>query len=235
MGNPFSRWPQVVLRRRAGLRAMRLRLDARQGGFVLSAPPRVSLRVLEAFLSDHEDWMIRQAEAHNRVELSGFGEEILLRGQKVSVVRSGRLRGIAGLVDGQLVVPGDPSSCARRVRDFLKMEARRDILRLVTEKAENAGVTVRAVSLRDQRARWGSCTPDGRLSFSFRLVMAPPEVLDYVVAHEVAHLLHLNHGASFWQACARLASVEDIRTCRQWLRQHGPHLQAVRLSTPERN
>ncbi len=224
---PFARWPDVSLCRRSGMKTVRLRIDPRRGGFLLSCPRRVSLRALEDFLSGQEAFMAGQRSEHRPVAVCGAGEEIPLRGHAVPVVWAGGLRGHASVVEGRLLVPGDRAACARRVRDFLKAEARRDILPLVAEKVAMAGVRVRGVSFRDPRARWGSCSPDGRLSFSFRLVMAPPEILDYVVAHEVAHLLHHDHGAAFWRACAGLLSAPGVAGCRAWLRANGAALQAV--------
>jgi len=224
---PFPEWPQVALRRSSRARSLRLRLDARRGGFVLSAPARASLAALREFLAQHRGWMEGQAAGHVPVILRGEGEVIPFHGRELQVWRTGHLRGVVEIADGKLLVPGEAASCARRVFDFLRQQARRDIVPLVHEKAKAAGASFRRISFRDQRSRWGSCSADGGLSFSFRLVMTPPEVMDYVVAHEVAHLLHHHHGPDFWEACARLSISPDIRTCRAWLKRHGAGVQAI--------
>ncbi len=115
---------------------------------------------------------------------------------------------------------GQPAHTERRVRDFLKAEARRQIVERAQAKAAIAGRKIRRISLRDTRSRWGSCASGGNLNFSWRLVLAPDGVLDYVVAHEVAHLVHMNHSPAFWQTVATLTDA-DVKAQRAWLRRHG--------------
>jgi predicted metal-dependent hydrolase len=125
-----------------------------------------------------------------------------------------------------IVGGGEAAHVARRVKDFLRGEARRIIAPLAHDKAAQIGKRIRRFSLRDSRTRWGSCSSSGSLSFSWRLVMAPPHVVDYLAAHEVAHLLEQNHGARFWQRCAELAA-EEIAPSRLWLRKHGEAILAI--------
>ncbi len=121
-----------------------------------------------------------------------------------------------------LLVAGREDHLARRVRDWIKSEARDVLTARSRELAVRIDRPVRLVRISDPRSRWGSCSPDGRLSYSWRLVLAPSFVLDYVVAHEVAHLVHLNHGQRFWRLVVELAG--DIDTPRAWLHRHGPRL-----------
>ena len=134
--------------------------------------------------------------------------------------------GRAGVVrDGdRLIVSGHSDFFARRVRDWLKREARRRIAGLAHAKAGRIGCKVARVSVRDQQSRWGSCSSNGNLSFSWRLILAPEEVLDYVVAHEVAHLAEPNHSPRFWELVDRLSDHAEFS--RKWLRAHGPGLHA---------
>ena len=81
------------------------------------------------------------------------------------------------------------------------------------------------MTFKDTRSRWGSCTSDGRLAFSWRIVMAPPYVIDYLAAHEVAHLAEMNHGPRFWTACRRLCPRTD--EAKAWLKRHGTMLHAI--------
>jgi predicted metal-dependent hydrolase len=113
---------------------------------------------------------------------------------------------------------------ARRVRDWLKQEARMRISELARQKATLIGKTVRQVSVRDTSSRWGSCSHAGNLSFSWRLILAPYEVFDYVVSHEVAHLQEFNHSDAFWAVVEQLSPGHE--RWRHWLAAHGPRLYA---------
>ena len=124
-----------------------------------------------------------------------------------------------------LVVAGDAAHLRRRVIDFLKREARRDLEPRILHHASALGVTVKAIRLRDQTSRWGSCTGSGHLSFSWRLVMAPPYVLDYLAAHEVAHLREMNHSRRFWRLVEALCP--QTRQARAWLNAEGAKLHAI--------
>ena len=108
-----------------------------------------------------------------------------------------------------LCVAGGVEHIERRVHDYLKREARKDLQKASQAYAEELGVRVKRVSIRDQSSRWGSCTSAGSLSFSWRLILAPPYVLDYLAAHEVAHLVEMNHSARFWRVVA-----QGLRPCR---------------------
>jgi predicted metal-dependent hydrolase len=120
----------------------------------------------------------------------------------------------------------------RRVVDYLKRQARRDIEASVTRHATKLRRRPTSVRLRDPRSRWGSCSADGALSFSWRLVMAPAYVLDYLAAHEVAHLKEMNHGPRFWTLVERLCPrTQEAET---WLKQYGPTLHAVIVEAPQR-
>jgi hypothetical protein len=122
-------------------------------------------------------------------------------------------------------VPGDPAHVKRRVLDFLKAEAREDLAQASAHYAARMGVDYRRISIRDQRSRWGSCSAGGDLSYSWRLILAPPYVLDYVAAHEVAHLRHLDHSPRFWRLV--LSHCEDAAKARNWLRANGQEVHRV--------
>ncbi len=131
-------------------------------------------------------------------------------------------RRVARIEDGALVVGGDAAGLARRVERLLRAEALRRIAARVAVHAAALGVRPAAVRLKDTRTRWGSCAPDRTLSFTWRLVMAPDWVLDYVVAHEVAHLREMNHGPRFWALCESRTPHRAAATA--WLKRHGPGL-----------
>jgi hypothetical protein len=122
----------------------------------------------------------------------------------------------------EIRVSGRPEHAARRLRDWLHAEARSDLDARVGWHARSLGLTPRRITVRDQSSRWGSCSTTGALSFSWRLVLAPPMILDYVAAHEVAHLAEMNHGPRFWALVAR--TMPQMDEARRWLQVYGMDL-----------
>lgn len=125
-------------------------------------------------------------------------------------------------------VAGGADFTERRVHDYLKREARKDLHKASLEYAEELGVRVKRVSIRDQSSRWGSCTSAGSLSFSWRLILAPPYVLDYLAAHEVAHLVEMNHSPRFWRVVARVCP--SVERAKNWLDTYGNDLHRYGIS-----
>ena len=121
-----------------------------------------------------------------------------------------------------LCVAGAEPHLARRVRDFLKREAKSDLETASRQAAAKLGVAIKRVSIRDQSSRWGSCSTTGVLSYSWRLILAPPFVLDYLAAHEVAHLVELNHSRRFWRLVERICP--HVTRAKTWLDVHGGDL-----------
>ena len=124
--------------------------------------------------------------------------------------------------DRLLCVAGEAEHVSRRITDYLKRQAKRDVEIAVKHYAEKLGVTFRRISIRDQASRWGSCSTTGMLSFSWRLVLAPRYVLDYLAAHEIAHLVEMNHSARFWRVLRRICP--DLERAKAWLDVHGTDL-----------
>ena len=118
-----------------------------------------------------------------------------------------------------------PDHVGRRVATFLKKEARTDLERLVKLHAGTIGAKVSSITMKDTRSRWGSCSSQGNLSFSWRILMAPPMVIDYLAAHEVAHLQEMNHGPRFWALCKRLCP--HMEEAKAWLKRYGSQLHAI--------
>lgn len=151
------------------------------------------------------------------------GAEVPLFGEPHRVRHRPDRRGAVWCEGGEIHVAGQPEHLPRRLKDWLTAELRARLVPLVHAKAARAGRPVRRITVRDTRSRWGSCGPDAAMSFSWRLVLAPPEVLDYLVAHEVAHLVHLNHGPRFW-ALARMLCDGPIEGPQAWLKTNGETL-----------
>ncbi len=204
-------------------RARRISISLDGGGSVrLTLPRRTSLRQGLDFAEDKANWILDQLNAlPERVPFEDGAILPLLGADHVICHQPAARRGV-WCADGAIRVSGQREHLPRRVGDFLKAEARREISRRAKEKAGIVGRPVRRITLRDTTSRWGSCTSDGNLSFTWRLILAPEDVLDYVVAHEIAHLKHLNHGSRFWALVARLTA--DVTRSRRWLRENGDRL-----------
>lgn len=219
----------VRIRLKANPRAQRylLRLPADQSGPVLTVPKGGNLARAEHFARQHIDWLVERLQ--DRPDHIAFraGDKVPLRGEEHIIVPTGKLRGLVSTgqtADGlpALLVPGADDHMPRKVTAWLKEQARADLTRCAEEHARTIGAKIAAISVRDTRSRWGSCASNGRLSFSWRLVLAPPDILDYVAAHEVAHLKEMNHSARFWRLCEQLAP--QTPSARQWLKDNGRHL-----------
>jgi predicted metal-dependent hydrolase len=212
---------EIRLRRSSRARRMVLRVAPSGRGPTLTLPPEVPIAKARAFLSDHEGWLRQHLAASLTGTAAGDGA-VLPFGDASIVVRTGARRlALAGAV---LEVPGASEQAGPRVAAWLREEARRACVEGVDRYAGALGLPAGRISLRDPRSRWGSCTATGDLMFSWRLAMAPPSVLDYVVAHEVAHLAELNHSPRFWAVVRRLRP--DYEPARDWLRRHGASLHA---------
>ena len=215
---------EVRLRRNARARRMVLRVASSGRGPTLTLPPGVPVAHARAFLDDHEGWLRSHVEAGAARRPVGEGS-ILPFGAGTLTVRAhgGRptLRTHVGPGD-VLAVGGCRDTLGPRVAAWLREEARAACVAGVERHAAALGLRPGRITLRDPRSRWGSCTAGGDLMFSWRLVMAPAAVLDYVVAHEVAHLAELNHSPRFWAVVRRLCPAMDAE--RAWLRRNGAEL-----------
>lgn len=216
----------VRWRRSTRARRVSLRIDARAGEVVVTLPPRAGRRAGMALLTTHAAWVMERLAALSPHIALEPGSEVPLGGVP-HVIRHvpEAERDTAWLEPGAILVPGKLEQVPRRVAEFLRAEAMRRIQVLSAGHAALLGVKAKALRLKDTRSRWGSCAPDGTLAFSWRLVMAPDWVLDYVVAHEVAHLRELNHSDRFWAHVARLTPHRDAAV--EWLRANGPALLRV--------
>jgi predicted metal-dependent hydrolase len=208
--------------RSARARRVSLRIDARAGEVVVTLPMRAGRRAGMALLTTHAAWVMQRLAALAPTLAFAPGVEIPLGGRPHVIRHDPTARGGAFLDGATIVVTGAPEFLARRVRDFLRAEAKRRIAVLAEGHATTLGVKIAAIRLKDTNSRWGSCAPDGTLAFSWRLVMAPDAVLDYVVAHEVAHLRELNHSHRFWAHVERLSPNREA--AQDWLRENGPAL-----------
>jgi predicted metal-dependent hydrolase len=215
---------RVLWRRSARARRVSLRIDPREGSVIVTLPPRAAVSAGRALLMDHAGWVAERLARLPTAIVLGDGAEVPVDGRPIRIRHTPEKRG-TGIVAGELHVSGTVEFLPRRVIDFLRAEARRRLTVAALDKARLAGLPARRVVVKDTRTRWGSCTADGTLMFSWRLVMAPPEVQDYVVAHEVAHLRHMDHSQRFWAQVALLTPHRAHAT--RWLAQGGAGLMRI--------
>ena len=211
-------------RRSSRARRISLKIDMVRGRVVLVVPTSVGKTRALDFLKRHAAWVeARLAEMPEPMPFA-HGATVPVLGVPHRIHGDPRtLRGRVERVEQVINVPGASEHLPRRLTDYLKAEAKREIGTRARAKAAIIGASIKALTLRDTTSRWGSCNRAGRLSFSWRLILAPESVLDYVVAHEVAHLAEMNHGPRFWKLCAHL-SEGDSTTARAWLSRHGHQL-----------
>jgi predicted metal-dependent hydrolase len=209
-------------------RRLSMRVDAVRNVVRVSTPPQVSDADIKLFIGRHMAWLQQRLSAvpprlpfHDGAVVPILGVEHRIRHQPESRMAT-RIAALNG--EAVILVGGDPSFLNRRVTDFLKARSRQLLLERARQKAEQLNARLASVTVRDTKSRWGSCSAGGRLSFCWRLIMAPEPVFDYVVAHEVAHLREMNHSQRFWDVCASL--TPDVRGPREWLRANGALLHA---------
>jgi hypothetical protein len=216
---------EITLRRSARARRFSLRVSALDGRVTLTLPPRAREAEAMAFARSHEDWLRRALTRIAPGEAVGIGSDLPFEGRLLRLVPG---TGRALRIDGdQLLVPGDPAQAGARVAAWAKARARDRLVAASDHYAAQIGRKVTQIALRDTRSRWGSCSAEGRLMYSWRLILAPPRVLDYVAAHEVAHLVEMNHSPAFWAVVGRL--YPGWQAERAWLRGQGSQLHGYRF------
>jgi predicted metal-dependent hydrolase len=216
----------LVVRAVKSARVMRMRFDSGRNVLKLTCTARVSRNAALAWAADQRDWIDTQLSAALPPNPFAPGACFPLEGQDVSIDwRADRPRTVR-LAGSFLQCGGPAEGLSKRVENFLRRRAIELLSRETAEFAAAAGVTAKAVSVGDADTRWGSCSANGRIRYSWRLICAPPQARRYVVAHEVAHLVHLNHGAQF-KALERRLFGPGVVEARALLRRHGPRLKRV--------
>jgi predicted metal-dependent hydrolase len=217
----------VRVRRHRQARRYTLRIQAATREVILTMPPRGSLKEAREFAQKHGGWIAARLGRLPKATPFAHGLSIPLRATPHRIVHRPYVRGTvwtetAGNGDKLLCVAGDAPHVNRRVTNYLKQEARRDLEAASRRYAQQIGVKIKRITVRDQSSRWGSCSTTGALSYSWRLIFAPPFVLDYLAAHEVAHLVEMNHSPRFWRLLAQLSP--SMKRAKTWLDVHGTDL-----------
>lgn len=202
-----------------------LKVDPYAGEILVTAPSKRTMGEAIAFAREREGWIASQLD--ERLRARPFGENMIVPflGVLHVIRRSGGprtpVRAVAG-PPASIHAGGEEAHLNRRLTDWMKREARKALTERVDKYCEALGKTRGAIRIRDTRTRWGSCSSDGVMSFSWRLIMAPPAILDYVAAHECVHLVHMNHSPAFWRKVASLGV--DPRGAENWFNDHGAAL-----------
>ncbi len=212
----------VELRRSARAQRLTLRVDPRTGIARVVAPLHVAPGDIARFVVAHAEWLRRRLAAVPPYLPFADGAVVPVLGMDHVVRHVPGARPPVRRGGGVIEVGGGAEHLARRLRDYLIAEARREVTVRSHAKAAAIGRRVAGLTVRDTRSRWGSCSPDGRLSYCWRLILTPDRVLDYVVAHEVAHLVELNHSRRFWAVVRDLC--DHIAESRAWLKANGARL-----------
>jgi predicted metal-dependent hydrolase len=216
-------------------RATRITLRIEPGGraLKLTIPYGLHHQRVDEFLERHQGWLEQRFSKISAPNHLSDGAMLPVRGVPHRIKHTGKLRGLTKLDRDETGAPiisvsGLPELTAKKLLRFLKDEARADLERLVAYHASFVKKPVKSITLKDTRSRWGSCSHEGNLSFSWRIVMAPESVIDYLAAHEVAHLDQMNHGPNFWALCHRLCPHTE--EAKAWLKTHGSSLHAIDFS-----
>jgi len=216
----------IEIRPIRGARRLRLRYDEARGVLKLTCPARTSRRSALSWALDQRDWIATQLAQSSPLEPFEPGAVIPVAGSDTRLVWVEREPRTPRLVSGELRSGGPRAGFERRITSFLKRLALDTMSAEAAEFAAAAGVTARAISVGDPDSRWGSCSSEGKIRLSWRLIMAPPEARRHVVSHEVAHLVHLNHGPEFKALEARLFGP-GLAKAKTALRRVGPRLRRL--------
>jgi hypothetical protein len=217
----------VAVKRRASARRMTLRVSQATGEVTLTLPERADFAAGRDFALRHGGWIAARIAKRPMSTPFEPGELIPLRGVPHRIVHWSRVRGLTRAAldqDGApiITVSGEGGHVSRRVKDFLRRQALEDLEQAVRRHTAALGIPARKITIRDTTSRWGSCSSKGHLSFSWRLILAPPLVLDYLAAHEVAHLKEMNHSHRFWALTHRLCPKTE--EAEAWLKRNGASL-----------
>ncbi|HTT48686.1 MAG TPA: SprT family zinc-dependent metalloprotease [Pseudolabrys sp.] len=217
----------VRLRRHRQARRYTLRIHSVTREVVLTMPPRGSLKQAQEFAQRHGGWVAARLGRLPEPAPFAHGTVIPVRGVDHRIMHRRGRRGTVWIESGEagerlLCVAGEEPHIERRISDYLKREVKGDLEAASRRAAADLGVSFRRVSIRDPSSRWGSCSTTGVLSYSWRLIFAPPFVLEYLAAHEVAHLVEMSHSRRFW--CVVEGICPHVARAKSWLDAHGADL-----------
>ena len=195
----------VKLSRHPRAKRLILKQDGKTAVFKITLPPYGSVHQAQEFIQSQKDWILKRYQKEASAQSFTPGQEVPLYGEKVTLTHDAtRLRGLVKRQENHIIIPGDQHHFHRRFVDYIKTDLRHYMTPYIHDKASRIGKTVNRIRIADQKTRWASCSTRGTLSFSCRLIFTPKYVIDYIIAHEVAHLQHMNHSKDFWALCMHL-------------------------------
>lgn len=220
-------FPDIEIRKNNRAKRLSLRANVKKRVVELVVPPRVSRSAIQRFVSLNQNWINEKQQSFpdqcNIVDGAKFlfkGKEMLL-----DIERTANRGTDIHHDNGMMYIKTSRDDVSNNVKRWVIDEAKASLAPLVHQKAQSIRKTVERVDFRDTASRWGSCSSTGRIMLSWRLIMAPDYVFDYVVAHEVAHLKHMDHSKQFWNLCYDLVDPKyDANAARQWLKENGNSL-----------
>ena len=216
-----ERLPLVIKRHRRAKRIC-LRYNPTQHTISLTLPRHTRVSVGLQFLMQKSEWLMDTLHEIPEKKQIKPGVVVPLLGARVRIKHEPTLEDRYYLDDEALYIGGPREQFQKRLIETLRTIAVSAIDEIASKHARKIGRRIQRISVRDTRSRWGSCSSNGNLAFSWRLVFAPFEVMEYVVAHEVAHLRHMNHSKNFWELVGYLSP--DFEAAKDWLRLHGKEL-----------
>ena len=206
----------------AHARKLSLRIDAKSLIPILTVPRGYNYKKALGFIQKQRSWIEEQLKKIPPRREFADGDKIAINGTELEIKHCPELRCGVIIEDGFLKVSGEKTFLSRRVRDFIKEQAQKILYELSIEKATQIGFKINRVVIKDTKSRWGSCSTLHNINYNWRIIMAPTNVIDYLVAHEVAHLKHPDHSEQFWQCARNLAADMDFG--RKWLKENGRRL-----------
>ncbi len=212
----------ITIERNIQAKRVRLKVSRKSGRIVLVLPQRISQRTGMAFAQKKADWIAEQLAALPQKKVFRDGMPLAFLGNQLVIHHSPSARRGVWLDENVIWVSGQAEHLPRRILDFLKKEFAVYALKKARETAGRINVKVQKVTIRDTASRWGSCSKTGNLNLSWRLGLAPLFVADYVITHEVAHLVQMNHSKAFWQVVAELCPT--YKQAEQWLKKNTAYL-----------
>lgn len=199
-----------------------LRIDTKEHLPVLTLPERCSAKRAVAFAKEHQDWIERSLARLPQTKRFEDGEQISLFGQIVTIRHNSKLRKGTFLEDNVLNVSGEAEFLHRRVKDYIKKQAKNEFYKRSKLLAERLSCPLHDVTIKDTKSRWGSCSSMHNINYSWRIALAPENVINYLMAHEVAHLKHQDHSRAFWRCVREL--YPEAESGKVWLRLHSKEL-----------
>lgn len=214
----------ILFNRKKGLKSIRLRMD-KNGEFILCAPYLCLKSTAVSFAKNNIDWIKKQHQNYIPPKQFKNNDHISLLGKSYIISHNPSHKSGVQAIKDTLIVGGEDNFIHRRITDFAKKQLYQYIQITAIQMAEKLGTKPHKITLRNTSSRWGSCSSLKDLNFCWKLAFAPLYVIDYIIAHEVSHLLEMNHSNAFWKTVAKL-NVEQAEA-QIWLRKNGKELQAI--------